>query len=368
MKFTVDQKEFNNALNIALKAISSKNILDILRGVLVEAFGNNIILTTNNLEIGIKTSIEANIEKEGSMILDAKALSDMIRKLPEGEVEVDGENETEIKIKAKNAEFNIRGFKDLDFPEVEEIKLGQYQTINPDVLVDLIKKTSFATSIDETKPLLMGELIEIEENSINVVAVDGYRIATKKIELLSTVGKRKVVILGRILVEVMKLVQNSEEEIKIGFDDRYMTFIIGKTTINARTLEGEFINYKQLIPSEFQIEVKVKNKELMGSLERATLVSKKNLVNMKIEEDRLIITAQNEEIGNYKDIIEVEQKGKEIELSFNIRYITEVLRNIDEENVLIKINTNASPCIIKPENDENYTYLILPVRRLSEER
>lgn len=362
MKFIVDQKELNNALTISLKAISSKNLLEILRGVLIEAYDNKLVLTTNNLEVGIKTTIEANVQTEGRIILDAKILSDIVRKLPDGELEINGENEQTVKIKSAHVEFNIKGIRDVDFPEVEEIESSQYQSINPDVLVDIIKKTSFATSIDETKPLLMGELIEIEDNSINVVAIDGFRLANKRVELLSTVGERKVVILGRILVEVMKLIQNIDEEVKIGFEDKYITFIIGKTILNARALEGEFVNYKQIIPSEFQIEVKLKNKILIESLERAMLVSNKNLVMMNIKEGKMTINTKNEEIGNFEEIIDIEQTGKEIEIAFNIRYIVEALKNIDGENIIMKLNTNVSPCIIKPENDINYTYLLLPVR------
>lgn len=362
MKFIVNQKELNNALNISLKAISSKNLLEILRGVLIEAHDNQLILTTNNLEIGIKTSIDAHIIKEGRIIVDAKILADIVRKLPDDDVEINAANENSINIKCLHVEFNIKGIKEAEFPEVEENKFNKYQAINPDILVDIIKKTSFATSIDETKPLLMGELIEIEEKSINVVALDGFRLANKKIEILSTVGERKVVILGRILIEVMKLIQNQEEEIKIGFADKHITFIIGKTIINARGLEGEFINYKQIIPSEFRIEVKIKNKVLLDSLERAMLVSNKNLVMINIKEGKMTINTKNEEIGNFEEIIEIEQSGKEIEIAFNIRYIVEALKNIDGENIIMKLNTNVSPCIIKPENDENYTYLLLPVR------
>lgn len=362
MKFSIEQKQLQNAIGIALKGISSKNIMEILKGIYIETEDDFITLTTNNLEISIKTKVEAQIIEKGSAIIDGKILSDIVRKLPDEKITITVNSEGIVKISTSKAKFNIKTMINAEFPQLEEFENDRYQKIDMRLFSEMVKKTHFAASIDETKGVLTGELIEIEKDSINMVAIDGFRLAIKKIPSNYNLEEKKVVIPVKTLQEITKLSQNENCEFKILFEEKYVSFIIDDTLINSRVLEGEFINYRQIMPSDFMTKIKVNNHQFIGALERAMLVSKNNLVKLSINNDTLKITARNSEIGDLEEDVPVELDGKDLEIAFNIKYFLDCLKTLDDEFVYMNFNTNVSPCIINPETDSNYTYLLLPVR------
>lgn len=173
--------------------------------------------------------------------------------------------------------------------------------------------------------------------------------------------KRKVVIPSRTLLEISRIIESSEK-FSILFDEKFISFRVGQTIINSRLLDGDFINYNQIIPKEFSTVIKIKSKEFMESLERAQLVSNNNLVVLNIEEETIKISSKNSEVGNLEEFIKIDLEGKDLEIAFNIRYFTEALKNIEDEYIYMKFNTNINPCIVQPESDQDYLYLLLPVR------
>ena len=226
----------------------------------------------------------------------------------------------------------------------------------------MVRKTAFAVSIDETKPLLMGELIEFKNNSINMVAIDGFRVAIKYIKNSNFVGDAKIIIPGKTLLDISRMIPNNIDNIKIGFDEKHASFIIGETILTTRLLEGEFINYSQIIPKEFTTKIKINTKDFLNSLDRACLVAKNNLIKIEILEDSLKISSKNDEIGNLEESIFIELEGSNLEIAFNAKYFMDALKNIDEEYISLELNTNVSPCILRPYDDDSYIYLLLPVR------
>lgn len=361
MKFTVNQRDFAEALNIASKAIVSKTALDILKGFYVEAYDHSLIVMGNNLEVGIRTKVDALIEKEGKSVIDAKVISDIIRKLPNAPINVEVKNGT-VLIQCLKSKFTIKEMMDNGYPTVEELEEAVYQSIDSNILYEMIRKTNFAVSIDETKPVFMGELLELDGNQINLVALDGYRLAYKKCEIHSSVGYQKILIPGKTMSEIMKLAQNINEDIKIGIEERHASFVFGNTLVNTQLIQGEFAKYQEIIPSEFMTTIKIDRQEFINSLDRASLVSNNYLVKLKIQDDELLITAHDKEVGNLEEIVDVEMEGRDLEIAFNIRYFMEALKVIEDEKIYLKFNSNVSPCVIKPETEENYTYLLLPVR------
>lgn len=362
MKFSIEQKQLQNALSIALKGISNKNIMEVLKGIYIETEDNSITLTTNNLEISIKTKVEAEVIEKGFAIIDGKILSDIVRKLPDEKITINVNEDSIVKISTRKTKFNIKAMINSSFPQVEEFEIERYQKIDMKLFAEMVKKTHFAASIDETKGVLTGELIEIEQDYINMVAIDGFRLAIKKIPSNYNLEEKKVVIPVKTLQEIIKLPQNEDCEFKILFEEKYVSFIIDDTIVNSRVLEGEFINYRQIMPSDFMTKIKINNHEFISSLERAMLVSKNNLVKLSITNDNLKITARNSEIGDLEEDVPVVLEGKDLEIAFNIRYFLDCLKTLDEEYVYMNFNTNISPCIINPETDDNYMYLLLPVR------
>lgn len=361
MKFTVNQREFSDALAIASKAIISKTPLDILKGFYLEAYENELTITGNNLEIGIRTSIDAFVETEGKSVIDAKILSDIIRKLPNEEVTV-SIKDGNVLLQCQKLKFTIKEMLDNGFPTVDELEEAVYQNIHPAILEEMIKKTHFAVTTDETKPVFMGELVELEDNQMNVIALDGFRLAYKKCELKSSVGSRSMIIPGKTMVEIMRLCQTMEEDVKIGIEDRHASFLFGRTLVNTQLIQGEFSKYEEIIPKEFSTKIKVNRQKFIDALDRATLVSKNYLVKLRIQNDELLITAHDNEVGNLEEILDVELEGKNLEIAFNIRFFLDSLKVMEDEYIYMNFNTNVSPCIIKPEFETDYTYLVLPVR------
>ena len=362
MKLTVNQNELQSAINMTLKGVSNKNTIEILKGILFETYEGKLMLTSNNLEIGVQTVIDADIQREGKVVIDAKIISDIVRKLPSSDVCLDVDETHIVKISSTSLEFNIKGFSGQDFPIPVSIEENYYKEISSDIFKEMVRKTSFAVSLDETKPLLMGELIEFKNNSINMVAIDGFRLAIKYIKDDNFVTDSKIIVPGKTLVDISRMIPPSVDKIKLGFDEKHASFIIGETILTTRLLEGEFINYSQIIPKEFSTKLKIHTKDFLYALDRACLVAKNNLIKINISDDNLKISSKNDEIGNLEENIFIELEGSNLEIAFNAKYFMDALKTIDEEYISLELNTNVSPCILKPYDDDSYTYLLLPVR------
>lgn len=361
MKFTINQKDFQSALNIVQRGLSGKNLMEVLKGIHLEAVDHTLYITTNNLELGILTKVYANVEEEGKALIDGKIFSDIIRKLPNELISVEVKNNSLMNIKTSRSEFNIVAMVNDRFPLVQEHEASDYKMVKSPLFTEMIRKTHFAASTDEARGVLTGELLEIGEDAVTMVAIDGFRLAVKKVASNLNLDPRKAVIPKATLLEIQRLAE-SEEEIGILFEDRSVSFKIGDTILNSNLLDGDFINYKQIIPGEFTTKIKINVKEFENALDRASIVSNNKLVILKIEGDYLKLSSRNSEIGNLEEEIAIDFEGKDLEIAFNSRYFTDVLRYIEDEFVYLKFNSNISPCVVEPESDKDYIYLLLPVR------
>ncbi len=361
MKFTIEQKDFLQALNIAQKGLSGKNLMEVLKGIMIDASDNTLTMTTNNLEISIITRVEANILEEGKVLVEGKILSDIIRKLPNEKITFTVGGDDIVNITSGRTKFNIKAMVNNRFPVVEEYDDSLYQSLDSKLFIDMVKKTNFAASHDEARGVLTGELLEIKDDSMSMVAIDGFRLAIKNLKMNISLDNKKAVIPSKALLEISRIIEN-DEKFGLLFEEKSVSFKVGKTIINSRLLEGDFINYNQIVPKDFITKIKIKTKDFIDSLERAQLVSNNNLVVLNINDDNLKISSKNTEVGNLEEFIKIDLEGKELEIAFNIRYFTEALRNIEDEYLYMNFNTNISPCVIQPETDEDYTYLLLPVR------
>lgn len=363
MQFSCDQKTLLNSINIVQKAVSAKTTLPILKGIYIETVGHQLKLVATDLEIGIEHVIDANIKKEGSVVIDARLFSEIIRKLPDAEVHVSLQEDHQLYIKCENSEFNILSYNSEDFPELPEIQDDDTYEISQDLFKSMIRQTVFATSQDESRPVLTGVLIEIEDDYLNMVALDGYRLALRKGKIQSSVDN-KVIIPAKTLHEINRIMTEKEENISIHLSQNHALFNIDDVKIITRLLEGDFINYKQILPKEYKTKVKVKTKSLLDSIERASLVAregKNNLVKLTIFENKMEITS-NSELGKVFEEIFVELEGEKIQIAFNAKYFIDALKIVEDEEIYLEFTTNLSPGILKPVSSDLYTYLILPVR------
>ena len=363
MKIICNQKLLANKIGISQKAINGKTTLELLKGILLSAKDGQLKLTGYDLEIGIETYTQAEVIEEGEIVVNARLFGDIIRKLPDSFVEIETDAENNVYINCLNSRFKIKGDSAKEYPRLPEVNEEDLYNIPQDLLKNMIKQTVFAISQDQTKPILMGELLEIVDGDISLVAIDGYRLAVRSCKIDNITNNAKVIIPGKALNDVNSLL-SSEEDVKVGFDEKNAIFIINDTKIITRLLEGDFIDYKKLLPREYNSKVKLKTKELLNSIERASLLSqseKNNLIKLSIRDNVMAITS-NTDKGNVYEEVNLELSGEYLDIAFNSRYFLEGLKNIDSEEIFIEFTTNINPCIIRPADDVKYTYLLLPVR------
>lgn len=364
MKLICNQKLLSNKISTVQKAISNKTTLEILKGILLKAEDTNLKLTGYDLELGIETYVQSEIIESGSIIVNSKLFGDIIRKLPDSFIEIETDEDNNVYINCENSRFKIKGDKASDYPQLPEVDNYRLYDIPQDLLKNMIRQTVFAISQDQTKPILMGELLEIDNNNINLIAIDGYRLAVRGGQVENNLDNNKVIIPGKTLNDINGLLSNDEDTIKIGMDEKNAVFIVNETRIITRLLEGEFIDYKKLLPREYNLRVKVKTKNLLNSIERASLLAqseKNNLIKLSIRDESMAITS-NSERGNVYEEVKIDLEGEYLDIAFNSRYLIEALKIIDSDEIYLEFTTNVNPCIIKPVDEVKYTYLLLPVR------
>ncbi|WP_130805449.1 DNA polymerase III subunit beta [Senegalia massiliensis] len=362
MKIKIGQNILSKYISIVQKGISSKTTLPILSGILVEAYENKLQLTGTDLELGIETKLDCEVIEEGKIVITSRIFGDIIKKLPNDEVIITTDNDNNIHISCSNSEFNIQGHSAEEYPELPYIDNESSFEIPKDLLKNMIRQTIFATAVEETRPILTGALLEIKNNDLALVALDGYRLALKKSK--ADCEDLKVVIPSKTLNEVSRILDEEEDNVNIKFTTNHILFDLGDTIINSRLLEGQFLNYKDIIREEYTSKVTVKTNNIKQSIERASLLAREgrnNLVKFEIKDNKMTITS-NSEIGNVHEELDIELEGEDITIAFNSKYILDGLKVIDSDIINMNFISNVNPCIIKPVEDENYTYLVLPVR------
>lgn len=363
MKIKVSQNSLAKCINIVQKGISSKTTLPILSGILLEAKDNKLNLVGTDLELGIESSVDCDVLEEGSIVITSRIFGEIIKKLPSLPIELTVDEDNSIHIVCGNSSFNIIGQPSAEYPQLPEIDNDISFEIPKDLLKNMIRQTVFATAQDETRPILTGALLEVKEGSASLVALDGYRLALKNVNV-DCMNSIKAVIPGKTLNEVNKILEDDDSNVKIMVASSQILFDLGNTIIISRLLEGSFLNYKDIVRNEYKSKARVKTRDIQESIERASLLAREgrnNLIKFDIIDDKMIITS-NSEIGDVHEEIPIKLEGEDIKIAFNSKYILDGLKVIDSEEIVLNFVSNVNPCIINPNEDNNYTYLILPVR------
>ncbi len=362
MKIKIDQRNLSKHINIAQKGISARTTLQILDGILVEARKDRLKLTATDLEVSIETYLDCEVEIEGSIVINSRLFGDIVKKLPNSDIYIEVVDNN-VNIKCENSEFNIVGGLANEYPALPILLEQDSFEIQNDLFKNAIRQTVFATIQDETRPALSGVLFEIENNKISFVALDGYRLALRQIPMDSK-EHVKIIVPARILIEINKILDESDDNLKIAMAPGHVMFSLEDTVIYSRLLEGQFLNYKEIIRKDHKTTLTVNKRELQYSLERASLLAKEekaNLVKLTIKDGEMAINS-NSEIGDVNETIQTEIVGEDLNIAFNSRYILDGIKIIDSEEIELKFMGSLNPCIINPVDDENYTYLVLPVR------
>lgn len=370
MKFQCDQQQMIQALNIVSKAVSVRTTIPTLKGILLEKDPNgNLLMTASDMDLTIQYSFPVDTKGEpfeGREVVPARLFADIVRKLPKGELSFQSENGKAI-IKSINSEFTIVTMPADEFPNIINTEENEETVpINKELFCDMIRKTSFAASIDQTKGVINGVLIELLPEEMRTVAIDGYRMAVCRTETINE-KEKKVIISASILNELVKLlsdVHSEEEKVRFATDNKSAVLYYGGVKVMMRLIGGEFIKYNDILPKEFSIDVKVKRTDLINSVERASLLSregKNNLIKLAVTDKLITITSQSEE-GAVKEDLFCDKQGNDLTIGFNARYVLDMLRAIEDDTILLRMNSPITPCLALPLQGDAYQYLLLPVR------
>ncbi len=365
MKIICNQNELSKAINTVQKAIPSRSASEILTGIFIEAKDNKLILTGNDGKLGIKTFINANIEKEGSIIVPSKLFGDFIKKLPNENIDIET-NDNKLSIYCDKSHIDMICFDNKnDYPAIENISDDKSFSLNKLVFENMVKKVLFAISKDESRPILTGAYLEILNNEISLVGIDGFRVALNNFKIDSDI-ETKLVIPDKTISNVYKIInsEDSNGNIKIFVNNRNILFKFNNIKIVSNLLDGSYIKYKSMIPTDFKTKITIKKDQLLSSVDRIALVSresKNKFIKFNIIENKLKLSSFVQ-TGYGEEFIDVKKEGEDLSIAFNPDYILDFLKIIDAEYVEMKFISKINPCIMNPKNDDSYTYLILPIR------
>ncbi len=363
MKLICSKMNLLRGVNIVSKAVPTRTTMAILECILIDASANEIKLTANDTELGIETVIEGEILEPGIIALDAKIFSEIVRKLPDNEVTIETDSSFKTLITCEKANFNIIGKSGEDFSYIPYVERKESVTISQFTLKEVIHQTIFSIADNDNNKLMTGELFEINENQLKVVSLDGHRISIRNIELKENYQPKKVVVPGKTLNEISKIIPGStEEEVNIFITENHIIFEFDQTTVVSRLIEGEYFRIEQMLSSDYETKININKRELLGCIDRATLLitegDKKPII-MNVTEDFMELKI-NSFIGSMNEDIDIEKDGKDIMIGFNPKFFIDALKVIDDEEITLYMVNPKAPCFIK-DAQESYIYLILPV-------
>lgn len=363
MKLICSKSNLLHGVNIVSKAVPTRTTMAILECILIDASANEIKLTANDMELGIETKIEGEIAERGVIALDAKIFSEIVRKLPDSDVTIETDASFKTTITCEKAKFNIVGKSGDDFSYIPYIERNEPIVMSQFTLKEVIRQTIFSIADNDNNKLMTGELFEIEENDLKVVSLDGHRISIRYIELKNNYSHKKVVVPGKTLQEVSKILPGSaEDEVSIFLTDNHIVFEFENTTVVSRLIEGEYFKIEQMLSSDYETKVKINKRELLDCIDRATLLVKegdKKPIIMNITDGTMELKI-NSFIGSMNEDIDIAKEGKDILIGFNPKFFIDALRVIDEEEVTLYMVNPKAPCFIK-DDEGTFIYLILPV-------
>lgn len=366
--FTCDKDKLISTISVASRTVSQKSTIPALEGIYVTA-GKLLTLTGYNLETGISVSMEADVKEMGSAIFPAKLLGDIVRKLPDDTVTIQVDDKYRVKIVSGISSFSIMASSADDYPNLPDVEFDKAIYVPQNVLKDMISGTIFSVSENQARPIQTGCKFEISPEDITVVAVDGFRLALRREKIDNPEGRSlSFVCPSPALRELEKILEDADENASFTLGTRHIMFQVGNATLVCRLLEGEFLDWRRVVPSDNPIKLGVNVKNLTSSLERVSLIVSEKIkspVRMTIGENVMAMRTANS-IGDAYDECAVAGNGNDMEIGFNCKYMLEALKAIPEDDIIFELKTNLSPAVMNPTEGNKFTYMVLPVRLKAE--
>jgi DNA polymerase III, beta subunit len=366
MNFKCKKSNLQEAISIAQKAVTGKSTMQILEGIFINASNDEITLIGSDSDLCIETKCSGEVLESGKIVVDSKIFGEIIRKLPSDLIEISTMENNTIQITCQKSTFTLVYMDAEDYPSIPSINADKTFSVPQAILKNMIKSTIFAIAQDESRPILTGVLFEINDKNLNLVALDGYRLALRS-EDVDSENSFNAVIPGKALNEVSKILEEKDEKVDITFTSNHILFNLEDTKIISRLLEGEFIKYNSIIPKEYNVTVTANRLELLNCIERASLMAKEgntNLIKFNIQEDNLVITS-NSQLGKVREEMNIILQGDALQIAFNSKYLIDVLKTMEESEIVLHFSSSVSPCVVKNKETDNCTFLVLPVRLLN---
>lgn len=363
MKFNCSKESLSNAVQTVFRAVPSKTTMNILQCILIEAEDNNIKLTANDMELGIETNVKAEVVEKGKIALDAKLFQEIVRKLPDSVVYIDTDENLTTTIVCEKSVFNLAGKSGDDFSYLPEIEKNNPLVISQYNIKELITKTIFSIADNDSNKIMTGELFDIKGNIFRVAALDGHRISIRKIELKDSYENRKVIVPGKTLNELSKILPGDlNKDVSVYFTSNHILFEFDNTIVLSRLIEGEYFNIDQMLSNDYETKFEINKKDFVESVDRAMLLirdgNKKPII-VNVEDNKIDLKIKTP-FGSLNEEIESIKVGKDITIGFNPKFLLDALRVIDDEIITLYMVNSKAPCFIKNES-ETYIYLVLPV-------
>ena len=363
MKLVCSKSNLLAGVQIVSKAVPNKTTMSILECILIDALNGEIKLTANDMELGIETIIEGDIVEKGMIALDAKIFLEIVRKLPDSDITIETDSNYKTTITCEKAKFNIIGKSGEDFSYLPSIEREDSIIVSQFTLKEVVRQTIFSIADNDNNKLMTGELFDINGSELKVVSLDGHRISIRKIDLKDSYEPKKVVVPGKTLSEVSKILPgDTDKDVSIFFTPKHIVFEFDNTTVVSRLIEGEYFKIDQMLSSDYETKVRINKKEFLNCIDRATLLIKEGdkkpiIINIT---DGSMELKMNSIVGSMNEDIDIEKSGKDMMIGFNPKFLIDALRVIDDEEIDIYLVNPKAPCFIK-QAEEKYIYLILPV-------
>lgn len=363
MKLVFTKSNLNKAVGIVMKAVPTRTTMNILECILIDATTNEIKFTGNDMELGIETIVEGEIIEKGKIAIDAKLFSEIVRKLPDNDITLTTDSNNNALITCEKSKFNIARKSGDDFSYLPAIIKDKMITLSQFQLKEVINQTIFSIAINDNNKMMTGELFEVNEGTLKVVGLDGHRIAIRNIKLEGRSDDVRVVIPGKTLQEISKILNaDAESFVNIYFTNNHVLFEFDQTHVVSRLIEGDYFKISQMLSNDYETKVSINKKEFLDSIDRANLLIREGdkkpiIINIL---NGLLQVNVNSAIGALNEDIDIDKEGKDIMIGFNPKFLMDALRVIDDENVTMYLVNHKSPCFIR-DKEEKYIYLILPV-------
>ncbi len=368
MILSMNSQDLLEGLNIVTRALSARPSKQILEGVLISAADNRIQMTCSDGSLTIEYTNAASIQEEGQTVLPGRIFTEMIRKMPAGTITITEQDQRTATIRCMKNRSSLAVMNPAEFPEMSPMKAGSRVKIQQNKLKDMISHVAFAIATDESRQILTGSLLEVNRSEARLVALDGFRLAMYKLfqpfELPDGEEVVKAVIPGKVLNELTRILPEDDAFCSLLLDKGRMQCTFGNIRLSSVLLAGEYIDYRRILPTDFKTQALADKASVQDAIDRASLMAregKNNLIRMSFREDMLKISS-NAELGDVEEEMEASLNGEPIDIAFNARYITDVIRNVPDKDLCMKFNSSVSPCVVVPQQGDDYLYLILPVR------